>query len=156
MPYSGGLYLDDEVAPHALKRAENDFKGRMNSYMQALVRADMHGTSPAFPYTRDQIDQFEENEMALLNAARIALTIMHGNDPKACLEAAREMAEIVTRAALRRPKATDYVQSESTLSHAAAGAPTKTTAAEIIAGNKRATREKDAKAAEAKKAHAKK
>jgi hypothetical protein len=82
------------------------YRNKPSPYLVELIERDLSGLSIGTPdsaYSHEQIKTWMEDERTLLDAARIALTVLNGADPKAREVAARELAEKILGASLRQP-----------------------------------------------------
>lgn len=87
--------------------ASPKYRGKPGRYLIELVEADLSGHAIGAPhsaYSHEDIMRWMDDEDALLRAAPLSLTVLYSTDAAARDKAAREMAHILSQAALRRPK----------------------------------------------------
>jgi hypothetical protein len=101
MPTLGFHVPDDSpLVKKVQERANTDHDGKVSAYVRKLVERDIEGPRG---FSALQIDRWMGDEAALLRAGRYALTILHNPDAVAREKAAKEMAQIISDAIIRKP-----------------------------------------------------
>lgn len=84
------------------------YRGKPAPYIREVVERDLGGRSSGIPesaYSQSQISRWMEDEVALLKAADLALTVLHGTPEQEATKAAKDMALIILQATRRAPLA---------------------------------------------------
>lgn len=86
------------------QRAKRDHDGKVSAYVRAAIERDLQSDGgPVFPSKK--INLWIDDEAALLEANRYALTYLYDKTEGAREAAALGMAETITRAVVRMPPA---------------------------------------------------
>lgn len=102
MAFQGGLYLSDDLATHAQKRAKAAFAGKLNTYIGHLVRQDRDGGGALENFSAGELAAWLAADRAILEAAPQALSVLHSPDAATREAAAKALALQIISAALRR------------------------------------------------------